>query len=258
MAMNEKMRDSLARALRRQREAWCKEFTDVENDLHLLAEDRESELEERSWDERRGRLLARLADRSSHAIEEIDAALHRIAKGSYGRCSNCTGPILIARLRALPATRFCVRCALRNEKSRLVRSREKIAHVNNITKRMSLLDDSEIMGEIREQLREDGRVDTQELRIRYRGGVVYLHGAIPSEAEHRILLQLITDVIGLKDVVDRIQVEELLWERESRSKVENPEQSLPWVESAGTEDIVEAGEEGTEFIAPTKPTAEEE
>ena len=45
----------------------------------------------------------------------------------------------------------------------------------------------------------------------------------PREAEHQIVLQIVTDVLGLKEAVDWIQVEELLWERESRTKEKPPE-----------------------------------
>ena len=107
-------------------------------------------------------------------------------------------------------------------------------------------------------MRQDGRIDTQELRIACRRGVVYLEGALPSEAEHRILLQLVTDFIGIKEIVDHIRIEGLLWEREGRSKEEPPEERLPWTEPSGTEDIVESTEENKEFVPPAGPTPEEE
>jgi hypothetical protein len=58
--------------------------------------------------------------------------------------------------------------------------------------------------------------------------------------------------------VDRIRVEELLWERESRTKEKPPEVFPPGQEFAGTEDIVESTEEGKEFIAPAEPPPKEE
>ena len=122
----------------------------------------------------------------------------------------------------------------------------------------SLLDDVELAEAIREHLKEDGRIDSEELRILCRNGVVHLSGALPSEPEHQILLQIVTDILGLKEVVDRIQLEELVWERESRTKESPPEVLLPGQEPPGTEDIVESGEEGKEFTAPAKPTPEEE
>jgi hypothetical protein len=48
-------------------------------------------------------------------------------------------------------------------------------------------------------------VDMEELRIVCRHGVVYLDGSLPSEEEHSILLQLVTDVVRLETIVDRLR-----------------------------------------------------
>ena len=74
----------MTQQLRRRREALFREVADTEADLQFIAEDRESEFEERAQEERAARLFARLDLRGKHAIEEIDAALRRIAYGSYG------------------------------------------------------------------------------------------------------------------------------------------------------------------------------
>lgn len=39
---------------------------------------------------------------------EVEAALERLAAGTYGTCEACGRPISAERLDALPATRFCV------------------------------------------------------------------------------------------------------------------------------------------------------
>jgi len=44
-------------------------------------------------------------------VEEIDAALARLAAGTYARCESCGRPIADARLEALPAARTCIACA---------------------------------------------------------------------------------------------------------------------------------------------------
>lgn len=44
-------------------------------------------------------------------LEEIDAALGRLAAGTYGVCEACGAPIGDGRLEALPAARTCIRCA---------------------------------------------------------------------------------------------------------------------------------------------------
>jgi DnaK suppressor protein len=44
-------------------------------------------------------------------IAEVEAALGRIAQGSYGSCSSCGGPLGLQRLRAIPEARFCLGCS---------------------------------------------------------------------------------------------------------------------------------------------------
>lgn len=45
------------------------------------------------------------------SLGEIDAALARIADGSYGTCERCGNPVGDARLEALPSARWCLDCA---------------------------------------------------------------------------------------------------------------------------------------------------
>jgi hypothetical protein len=91
-----------------------------------------------------------------------------------------------------------------------------------------------------------------------RKGVVYLSGALPSEAEHQILLQTLTDVLGFKEIVDHVEIAELLWESDRRTRETPPQATMQWEDSPGTEDVVESTEEGKEFVAPAKPTPGEE
>ena len=49
-------------------------------------------------------ILASLDDQ----LCEVERALERLDRGTYGRCEACGESIVLARLEALPATRFCV------------------------------------------------------------------------------------------------------------------------------------------------------
>lgn len=257
--MDRNLLDTFAEQLHKKRKQYLDEFRKAEQGLDSIAEERESELEEHAQEEQSARLLKRMDDRTLQAVQEIDAALQRIREGNYGICARCGDSIAVFRLRALPATHYCIDCEARNEKQTLPPPQEAETPVAPpVPGDLSLLDDAELATAIREHLREDGRVDTEELRIFCRNGVVHLSGALPSESEHQILLQIVTDVLGLKEVMDRIQLEELAWERESRTKEPPPEVLPPGQETPGTEDIVESSEEGKEFIAPAKPTPEEE
>jgi DnaK suppressor protein len=56
-----------------------------------------------------------MAQRHAAELQEIDAALARIANGSYGECEECGGAIVLARLQAQPTARTCIACQERLE-----------------------------------------------------------------------------------------------------------------------------------------------
>jgi DnaK suppressor protein len=56
-----------------------------------------------------------LAENEAVLRAEIDAALERIADGTYGTCEECRSVISASRLHAVPYTRFCIRCERRIE-----------------------------------------------------------------------------------------------------------------------------------------------
>jgi phage/conjugal plasmid C-4 type zinc finger TraR family protein len=51
-----------------------------------------------------------LVSRDLAELAEVEAALARIADGTYGECSDCGNPIPPARLEAYPTARRCVAC----------------------------------------------------------------------------------------------------------------------------------------------------
>jgi DnaK suppressor protein len=52
-----------------------------------------------------------LVERAQGRLAEIDAALARVAAGTYGRCTRCGAAIGTERLQARPAAARCVTCA---------------------------------------------------------------------------------------------------------------------------------------------------
>ena len=51
-----------------------------------------------------------LRDKSGKGLELVDAALDRLAAGTFGACLRCGQPIPDERLEVLPWAAFCVRC----------------------------------------------------------------------------------------------------------------------------------------------------
>lgn len=52
-----------------------------------------------------------LAGELNDALGEVEAAIARLADGTYGLCERCGQPIAPARLEAMPAARRCITCA---------------------------------------------------------------------------------------------------------------------------------------------------
>lgn len=60
-------------------------------------------------------ILSRLEGRERHALDEIREAQGRLETGTFGVCEGCGQSIELARLRALPAARYCLPCQMREE-----------------------------------------------------------------------------------------------------------------------------------------------
>lgn len=60
-------------------------------------------------------ILSRLEGRERHALDAVFDAQARLESGKYGTCEDCTQPIPLARLRAVPTARFCVACQAKVE-----------------------------------------------------------------------------------------------------------------------------------------------
>jgi len=68
--------------------------------------------EDRSVERQGDEVLEALGQHDSDEVRRIDAALGRIADGSYGTCVKCGTEISEARLALLPDTPFCKDCAV--------------------------------------------------------------------------------------------------------------------------------------------------
>jgi DnaK suppressor protein len=60
-------------------------------------------------------ILSRLEGRERHELDEVSDALSRLEGENFGLCERCGHAIPVARLRAMPATRFCLGCQSREE-----------------------------------------------------------------------------------------------------------------------------------------------
>ncbi|MGQ7956862.1 TraR/DksA family transcriptional regulator [Pseudomonas sp. SP16.1] len=59
-------------------------------------------------------VLEALQAEAELGLDLVNRALQRLADGNYGLCLKCAEPISEARLNAMPAAEYCLRCATLN------------------------------------------------------------------------------------------------------------------------------------------------
>ena len=85
------------------------DLTEIEDQLE---ETPTKDWEDRSAERQGDAVLEALGNKERDELLRIDAALDRIAKGTYGICAKCGESISDARLELLPATPLCKNCAV--------------------------------------------------------------------------------------------------------------------------------------------------
>lgn len=63
-------------------------------------------------------ILFELSDNERKILRDIDAALRKMEKGTYGLCEHCKKVIEKKRIKALPSARYCMSCQSGSEKNR--------------------------------------------------------------------------------------------------------------------------------------------
>lgn len=88
---------------------------ELENRLDRIERDfeqpRNPDDADRALERNNDEVLDSLGLQGEQELRAIDAALERIAAGSFGRCTRCGAAIGPARLEAVPYTPFCEACA---------------------------------------------------------------------------------------------------------------------------------------------------
>jgi len=231
--------------------------------LRSITETSRREFEEHAQRERDADALEGVEQLTQKRLSDIDAALARIDGGQYAKCENCGQEISEARLRAEPTVVLCAKCSEERAEAQATAplSDEESAIIPGTGKLppdLDILDDQELAAHLEELIRDDGRIDMHELRISAQKGVIYLEGALPSEPEHQMLLNFLTDVAGIQEIIDHLEIQRLAWERSDRSKpvdaqdipAANLHQQEPY---GGTDDINLTQEEGVSYEPPEKP-----
>jgi DnaK suppressor protein len=111
-------------------------------------------------------LIYKLDERGKEEIAEIELALSKIDSDRYGICEICDKPIPIKRLKVLPATRLCRKCAHKYEETQKLRKhhRDEIIDDELLDEYRSLNDENSSIGRLK---LPDGEnlVNIEEVRI---------------------------------------------------------------------------------------------
>ena len=105
------LRDSL--------DAKRREMLDLyEHDVHAgqaSTDDNSDDFADRANNSFNRELMFLLSDSERKMLIHIEDAYQRLEEGSYGRCTYCSKPIGLPRLKALPWARYCIECQEREE-----------------------------------------------------------------------------------------------------------------------------------------------
>ena len=109
--MDDRLREECAEQLKRARADWTRRLDAIRSDRRRASGELSPDFEEQATQRENDETLDALDERGREALAAIDAALGRIADGSYGECARCGERISDERLRAEPTAAVCIGCA---------------------------------------------------------------------------------------------------------------------------------------------------
>lgn len=96
-------REEVLEAMKRNRAPEVTSDTGDEADQAQAAMDRDLQFE--------------LSDTERNMLDQIEGALRKMDKGTFGLCEQCRNPIEALRIKALPFARYCIRCQTGSERA---------------------------------------------------------------------------------------------------------------------------------------------
>lgn len=108
-------RKSIRRELLRRRDQLIPRWRALIEEENRLLDHKSPDWEDMAAEQRDAALLDRLGETELACWRQIEAALDRLDRGSYGTCSQCGNHIDDRRLRAMPEATTCRPCAAETE-----------------------------------------------------------------------------------------------------------------------------------------------
>lgn len=111
MAVSEQLVDAAQKRLDEEREAIQKELAEIgfpaDGSVDVTFDEGFADAAQTTSE--RAKVLS-IADGLKQRLQDVEAALERIAKGTYGICIRCGEEIPVDRLEAIPAAALCISC----------------------------------------------------------------------------------------------------------------------------------------------------
>jgi DnaK suppressor protein len=182
--------------------------------LALLSEP-EKEMEEQAQKISASHALEGLGAAGKVKIDLIDLALRKMLLGDYGICETCEDEIALRRLEAVPWTRLCLECARDSEKmGGSLPEPEEAMPTASLPEDYAGLTDRQLLRAIYYRMERILGGEKSRIRIDVRKGVIYLEGGIEDDHERELILEMLTEQMGLGDIVHELSNEVPPWNGE--------------------------------------------
>jgi len=201
MITEETINDLANKMLERRRQAL--DFRNSLKSSRQNLQERENELGELAGKETMLEGVEKLDNLTVDELRKIDEALANIESGTYGRCNICNRPIAAKRLRAIPWTTVCKRCAQEMEAPQPGPETEDVSDTE-----MTESDD-DIVQIVWDALDAGEELEINRMEVTCDNGTIHLTGTLPTEREHQMVLEVVQEDLGYEDVIDRIDIESL-------------------------------------------------
>jgi RNA polymerase-binding protein DksA len=123
--MNKQRLKQFKEALMRERAKFAGEIRAIAKDVSKNPRDASGDLSaytvhlaDMSSDTYERELSANIASSEQEVLYQIDEALKRLEDGTYGTCQECSKPISLSRLKAVPYTSQCIACQRAQEQKK--------------------------------------------------------------------------------------------------------------------------------------------
>ena len=182
--------------------------------------ERQIELEEQAANEALLEPFRGLDEQTVAELNRIEKALQKIKIQQYGICEQCGRQIHPKRLKAVPHTEKCLSCASKKAAGpeQEAENYEEPPENGTVPFALAGLEDDELAMQIKERLRLDPRIPTEELKVSCHDGVVGLNGYLPNRKSREIVLEIVSDTLGLSDFEDHLIVDPRHWKGRADSR----------------------------------------